>query len=350
MKNNAFEILGIGNKELPVSNLLAYYFNPENGMGLEFLNRFCNVVGIPEVAKGKTISVEREHYILFEGKKNSIDILILVGKPNNPDRIICIENKVYSHEGTEQTKRYVAALNLEYPTCTDRQYIYLSKDNSSVDLSSHSFIHVRYYELESLFEVDRFRELPLIEDFYDYYVARDRRRFESPEENRLPVNRENYNELIDYIVYRLNRIAENGKHPYYCAKGKSVNSSDLFYQVSKHNWNFDYDKIALTFHLESSNGAIALHFETNPYVPFKKLGDERSTIETLREVFRTHFKELKMDEIENLRLSANADLSVAKFRILGSTFGEYVNSLQKLISRVDKEISKMLEIFGTHIS
>ena len=348
MKNNAFEILGIANKELPVSNLLAYYFNPENGLGLEFLNRFCNVVDIPEVPKNKMISVEREHYILSDGKKNSIDILIRVGEPNNPDRIICIENKVYSTEGSEQTKRYVAALNQEYPTCTYRQYIYLSKDNSSVDLSSHSFIHVRYYELEPLFDDGRYRELPLLEDFYDYYVARDRSRFESPEENKLPVNRDNYNELIDYIVYKLNRLEENGKHPYYCARGKSAKSSDLFYQVSKHNWNFEYDKMPLTFHLESSNGSIALHFETNPYIPFSKLGDKRTTVEKLRKALRTHFEEVKMDEIENLKLRTTADLSIAKFHIPGSTFGEYISNLCKLIAGVDREINKMLELFSIH--
>ena len=36
---NAFEILGINDKELPVSNLLAFYMNPENGLGIKFLNK-----------------------------------------------------------------------------------------------------------------------------------------------------------------------------------------------------------------------------------------------------------------------------------------------------------------------
>ena len=148
---------------------------------------------------------------------------------------------------------------------------------------------------------------------------------------------------LHYIVYKLNRMKENGKHPYYCAKGKSVNSSNLFFQVSKHNWSFEYEKVPLNIHLESSNGAIALHLETNPYVPFSKLGEERKIIEKLREVLRNHFKELKMDEIENLKLrTSTAKLSIAKFRIQGNTFGEYINVLQKLIARVDEEINKCL--------
>ena len=54
---NAFEILGINDKELPVSNLLAFYMNPENGLGIKFLNKFCSVVGISGVNPDKVITV-----------------------------------------------------------------------------------------------------------------------------------------------------------------------------------------------------------------------------------------------------------------------------------------------------
>ncbi|MDD7147381.1 MAG: PD-(D/E)XK nuclease family protein [Lachnospiraceae bacterium] len=341
---NAFEILGIKDKELPVSNLLAFYLRPENGMGTRFINKFCNVLGIPSVDVGKQITVQREYFIQNEGKDNSIDILILVGDVTNPERIICIENKVYSDEGHEQTKRYVSALNKEFPSCKDRQYIYLTKDNSAVDLSSHSFIHFRYYELEPLFGDLEFQEFPLIKDFFDYYITKDKKRFESELENTLPVNTENYEELIDYIVYKLNRIKENGKCPYFCSRGKSAMSSDLFYQVSKYSWDFTYEEIPLTFHLESSNGAVALHFERKPYVPFGKLGEDRVIMERVRDISRKIFKQMTIDEVDNLRIRANAELTVAKYQMKGKTFGEYVKGLLNLVSMVDEGIGKTINI------
>lgn len=343
-KYNAFEILGIKDKELPVSNFLAFYFRSDNGPGIKFLNKFCSVVGIPGVSADKMITVEREFFIQCEGQNNSIDILILVGDPTNPERIICIENKVYSQEGHEQTKRYVAALNNAFPACVDRQYIYLTKDNSAVDLSSHSFIHVKYCQLEALFIDKDIKKYPLIEDFYDYYIAKDKRRFEREEEDRLLVNSDNYEELIDYIVYKLNMLEENGKYPYFCSRGKSAQSSDLFYQVSKHSWNFEHNGIPLTFHLESSNGAIALHFEKKPYVPFSKLGNDRDIIVKIRDISRQLLAQVSIDEIEILKVKGNAELSVAKYRIIGDTFGEYIEGLKKLISMVDNEIIKLINI------
>lgn len=340
--HNAFAILGIQDKELPISNLLAYYFRPENGMGIYFINKFCSVVGISGISQDKTITVEREYFIQHGKKGNSIDILILVGDTANPERIICIENKVYSHEGHEQTKRYVAALNKEFPNCIEREYIYLTKDNSAVDLSSHSFIHVKYYQLESLFSDHFIQKFPLVKDFYDYYVDSDRRKFDNLTEDAKTVKDDTYNELIDYIVYKMNRIEENGTCPYSCSCDKSAKSADLFYQVSKHSWNFEYNDMEFTFHLESSKDSLALHFEKNPYVPFSKLGKDKDIIVRIRNKARELLKQATILEVENLRLRTNAELTVAKYRIKGNTFAEYINDLRKLIIMVDKEILKII--------
>lgn len=82
MEYTAFQLLGIENKELPISNLLSYYLDPirNHKYGFYFLNEFCKIAGINGVTIEDKIVVQREAYFTYDGDNNYIDILISVGE------------------------------------------------------------------------------------------------------------------------------------------------------------------------------------------------------------------------------------------------------------------------------
>lgn len=251
---------------------------------------------------------------------------------------------MYSNEGYEQTKRYVEALDKEFPMCKNRDYIYLTKDNSSIDLSDHNFKHIRYHKLDKLFTDNEFTKLPLINDFCDYYIMRDKYRYESKEEECKDISKENYSELIDYIVYQFNRYIEDEKFPFYCARGKSDKSAGIYYQLYKLSWNFTKKGYDFTVHFESTINSLALHFERNPYIPYSKLrGKELELFNKIRAKFREKMLDISIKDVIVNRLRGNADLSIANFTIIAKTFKEYSIMLLELIEVVDKIIIDVIK-------
>lgn len=252
MEYTAFQLLGIEDKELPVSNLLAYYLDPGRNRecGLAFLNAFCRLAGIREVAEEENVTVKRESYMPFEGKNNYIDILICIGEDEfRPERVICIENKINATEGIRQTKRYYEALQSAFFECKEKDYIYLTKNNSSVNLSSHHFKQIKYAKLGKLLADNEFRKMPLAMDFYQYYVLRERTLFQEIEENDRPYlagDENDFRTLIEYIVWKINVSDSALSHQLFCLHGKSAQSDDHFFQLSMHNWEFEFDGKTVT--------------------------------------------------------------------------------------------------------
>lgn len=352
MNTTAFELLGIENKELPISNLMSYYLNPiiNTDYGLQFLNKFCHIAHISPVSNSDIISVEREHHIFFENEHNYIDILIRIGKDSeNPKRIICIENKINSNEGIRQTQRYYNALQAEFPNCKNRQYIYLTKNNSSINLTSQHFIHIRYAELGAILAEEPFNKMPLAKDFYDFYILREKSLFQDIEVNDrqyLPANKTDFHTLIDYIVWKINVPGniENNKN-YFCLHGKSAQSNDHFFQFSMQNWEFELDdgneKRSISIHLEGSSNEIPLHMEVKPYEPFNSL--EKKYGSNFFEKYVQKRNELRKSitfentvSYENLPIRKNAELTIAKFKITADTFKEYFDALIKLVTYINE--------------
>ncbi|MBQ5711227.1 MAG: PD-(D/E)XK nuclease family protein [Oscillospiraceae bacterium] len=167
-----FEILGIENKELPISNLLAWYFEDR-----EFLNKVLKLADIREISKEESYEVRREYHIVHNGQKMCMDILIRIGDVDKPSRVICIENKINSEEGNMQTKNYYDTLEEIFRESKERDYIYLTKNNSSVNISSGHFIHIKYRDVGEILREEKFREYRYAADFCEYYIDREEREF-----------------------------------------------------------------------------------------------------------------------------------------------------------------------------
>lgn len=356
MENNVFQLLGIEDRELPISNLLSYYLNPVRNKkyGLAFLNEFCKLAGIGEIAETDSVTVEREVFLPFEGGKNYIDILICIGDDyTNPERIICIENKINATEGILQTKRYYEALEARFADCGEKDYIYLTKNNSSVNLSSCNFRHIRYAELGRLLSDNRFVDMPLAKDFSSFYVLREQSRFIDVEENDRPYlfcDKKDFMTLIDYLVWKINTTETSELHrDVFCMHGKSAKSDEHFFKLSMKNWEFEFDGQTavhpINIHLEGRCRNVLLHMELEPYEPYSKI----------KEKYGKAFFELYKEKRDELRrkisfeiakkyylqpIAANADLTIAKFTLHVKSYREYYNALMELIVYVNQILAE----------
>lgn len=381
-----FEILGVENKELPISSLLAYYF-ADKQRGLKFLNRILELAKIEPIDMNEEIFVEKEALIKNNGNKNYIDILVKVKNiedKENPKRIICIENKIYSEEGLLQTKRYYEALEKEFHKCNNKQYLYLTKNNSAIDLSSMHFKHIKYLDMESVLVDKEFSELPFINDFYEFYINREKEKFNDIEENDKKLLKhdkislgnyeislgnykkllkddeellkdyekllkDDFNNLIDYIVWKINSSSTNKNYNnYFCSKGKSAQADRYFYQISLHNWEFMLEDKAMTIHIEGIDNGVFVHMEMKPYEPYSKIAknyneDFFKKYNEKREKLRSRmkFKEKELLKVDSIR--GNANLTIAKFNIVATTYKNYFKVLVELINDVD-EVLKMDDV------
>ena len=122
---NIFKILGIQDFEVRHSNFLAWLLDPLESHGLNdiFLQRVLQDIVIDERAKGVSIielgslSVNK---IEIRREWQNIDILILTEK-----FVICIENKIWSTEHSNQLNRYRRIIEDNFPF-REQLYVFLS--------------------------------------------------------------------------------------------------------------------------------------------------------------------------------------------------------------------------------
>ena len=371
-----FEILGIENKELQVSNLLAYYFNPERNIGyaIEFLNEFCNICGLNTVACDAQVKVETEKQIedTLDGKiyKNRIDIFIEIVEVTGKKRVICIENKIYSEEGYRQTERYVKAIKTKCIGYDEYDFVYVTKNNSYVDLTSGEFKHIRYSEIAAVLEKTNFVNMPFVNDFCEYYVLREERCFADIEKNdknfsnfivakkqSLNITDDDFNRLIDYVVWKVNNYRNNKNFSkIFCKNGKSAQSPDCFYQISHQEWETVINKKFInltahvdrgyTLHVEGKKNAVFLHFELYPYLPVSQIEKQygKKFYEEYQEkqnVIKNLLNNIDVNRVVMKNIPGNASLTVGKWEINASSFKEYFDVLMNLINAILEKVKTL---------
>lgn len=352
-KETVFEILGIENKELQVSNLFAYYFdlNRNGYKARDFLNAFLSLLNKEPVEMGEEYVVKREYPIKYKEYHNSIDILIIIGDEDNPKRIICIENKIKSQEGPQQTRRYYEAVEYFFREGSKKDFIYMTKNNSSVALSSQRFTHIRYRDVAELLMQDEFCDMRYAEDFCEYYVFREERIFAEIEKNDKLIDKndsENCAMVLDYIVWKINVSKESYKYRnIFCQKDVSAKSARQFFKAYVMSWFFELtvgDCVKpISIHLEGNENSVALHMEIAPYEQFSKIRErygEQFFISyiNLRDSLRSKLVFTDTSSYHCEKLSWNADLSIAKFKIEANTYKNYFDAIIRLIREVDHKI------------
>lgn len=133
-----------------ISDFLAYILDPfKNGIGFSPLNSLItcsknNEVKLLDASLSREdISIRREHP--FEDRKR-IDLRVKI----KDEAIICVENKIFSGEGKNQTIQYAASIKKEFP---DYAYLFLYlTPRKTIAPSSDEFIHISYPELIEILE------------------------------------------------------------------------------------------------------------------------------------------------------------------------------------------------------
>lgn len=127
---NLFDVLKITNAEIRHSNILGWFFDPNenHGMGDRFIKAFATkVAGRCNPERYDAFKMLLQDFFSYQvyRESNHMDI-VLVSKEEKTAYII--ENKVWSGESSHQLKDYFDKSKTEYKDCNQIFYIFLTPD------------------------------------------------------------------------------------------------------------------------------------------------------------------------------------------------------------------------------
>ncbi|MBX0335178.1 PD-(D/E)XK nuclease family protein [Pontibacter sp. HSC-14F20] len=170
-KPNIFSILSIGHMEIRHSNFLGWLLDPKESHGLNdmFLKRFLREIFFDGKIEGLyPIDAERLNYQNVEIRREwrNIDLFIKFS-----DLIICIENKIWSKDHSEQLSRYKAIVHEEYPdTKIKKVFVYLTPYGGASSHEQDTYAFISYQHIIQILD----RILSVYKDFIapqsSYYI------------------------------------------------------------------------------------------------------------------------------------------------------------------------------------
>jgi len=162
---NIFEVLGLANREIRHSNMIAWLLNPNetHGLGDLFMRRWLMRVFHESPTEDASyldpIDIDATPFtsVIIKREWEHLDILADVVLENGNRWIVCIENKVWSEQHSEQLTRYRANVEAQYPSAK-KLFILLSvrgeepEDDAYVQSTYHAVIKTLEECLEELKE------------------------------------------------------------------------------------------------------------------------------------------------------------------------------------------------------
>ncbi len=345
LETNIFKILGVESKEIVMSRFFANCIKKDirflDMIAKEAYEDYEEIAGNEELdLEGINVEVEKKL-----NKNNRADIFITVNKKDESKyAVYCIENKVYSLEGNNQTDRYVNCIENEdedkndYKDYEHRYYIYIAQDKSFYELTSDKFKRVYYWQLKKM------GDSPLEEDFFDLFGKKNTG--EMDKENKKIFSSDTIEDYIEYLLKMINgyypTIAQNNKNIYASSgnyNGKKfcqISLVDLKFEKEDYKYSSEDKEKALRFniHLEVQKDKTFLHFETYPYYKEDDIKLKYVNGENVYEKYQDIRRKIQNSEvIESLIEIINNSLKEEIIKFL-------VNEKNKLL---DEEIIKLLD-------
>lgn len=142
-KPNIFQVLRITNTEIRHSNFLAWILDPNanHKLGDAFLKRFLREVFISnKVVDIDQVDVEGLNLNTTEILREweHIDLLIKID-----DLVVCVENKVYTKEHSNQLQRYKKIIENTFPS-SRKAYVYLTVDGQEPENETDHYEPISY--------------------------------------------------------------------------------------------------------------------------------------------------------------------------------------------------------------
>ena len=145
-KPNIFEILRISKTEIRHSNFLSWLLNPKSshGLGDVFLKRFLReIFSSDKVSNIDQIEVNKLDLsnVQIRREWKNIDLLIIFD-----DIVICIENKIYSKEHSNQLERYKNIVEKEFPK-QRKSFVYLTPFGIPSENEPETYVFISYQSI-----------------------------------------------------------------------------------------------------------------------------------------------------------------------------------------------------------
>lgn len=344
-EGNIFRVLGLYGKEVVVSNMLAWLIDPKenHNFGIDITNNFLASMGCSCMDENNDITIHREYYGRKNKKNNFIDVVIVErNKDGKVVHVVCIENKVFSSEGDEQTERYWNIIQDDFGNYDCKiECRYLTKNNFPVTLSNRNFVHYKYCDLEEVLK--KYSTNKIVRDFYEAYILQERIKLSKLE----GLTFESYSKHFDQqdmekdLCFYVTEKFVNSSRDVYCDISNSAKGGAVFYRAWKQNWSKNIEKINFNIHLEAYAEKVYLHFETLPYIPYKKLDEQTKEImNRQKEIFMQKLEGLQeIRGVEKRTIRANATLMIGNFKVKYDSFEEYYSIVSNLLEKIDELIA-----------
>ena len=206
-KPNIFEILRISKTEIRHSNFLSWLLNPKSshGLGDVFLKRFLReifssdkVFNIDQIEVNKldlsNVQIRREW--------KNIDLLIIFD-----DIVICIENKIYSKEHSNQLERYKNIVEKEFPK-QRKSFVYLTPLGIPSENEPETYVFISYQSIvdsiDRIIDIYEDSMINSVKNYINDYSTILKREIMGNDKLTKLSNRiyENHKEILDFIYDR----------------------------------------------------------------------------------------------------------------------------------------------------
>lgn len=203
---NIFQILSISRTEIRHSNFLAWLLEPEgtHGLGKIFLRKFLREIATSEISVDlDELDIEGLDLTKTEIRREwkHIDLLILMD-----DLVICIENKVDTHDHSNQLEKYRSIVDEHFPK-HKKVFVYLSpKGSLPKSVLEHEYYAPYSYEniiehLDQILSIHGNSMNPKVHQYIsDYLVTLKRELMKNDNLNEI-ANKiyKSHKDLIDFV-------------------------------------------------------------------------------------------------------------------------------------------------------
>lgn len=205
-KPNIFQVLKVSRAELRHSNFLAWLFDPvgSHGLGKYFLTKFLRDIATSNIKNDlDEFEIESLNFNNVELRREwkSIDLLIIFD-----DLVVCLENKVDSHDHSGQLSKYRNIVNRDFPK-HKQVFVYLTPaGEQALDIEERD--HFATYSYKQLVEHgDRVLSIQgnsinsaVFQYLSDYFSTLKRELMMTDESNQLAnMLYKNHRELFDFV-------------------------------------------------------------------------------------------------------------------------------------------------------
>ena len=206
-KPNIFEILRISKTEIRHSNFLYWLLNPKgsHSLGDVFLKRFLReIFSSDKVSDIDQIEVNNLDFsnVQIRREWKNIDLLIIFD-----DIVICIENKIYSKEHSNQLKRYKKIVQDEF---FDKRisFVYLTPLGDPSENETETYVFISYQSIVDSIDriIDIYEDsiISSVKNYINDYSTILKREIMGNDKLTELSNRiyQNHKEILDFIYDR----------------------------------------------------------------------------------------------------------------------------------------------------